>query len=117
MRNLIKNAADILKEVIKVQPEFPKAKSVLPVATITEIYNSQLFTVDRIEWESEIAVQVDIWAETLLSCDELTLKADDAMRAADWHRDSAQGFSENSVFRKSLRYSMKIINLEKENQI
>lgn len=117
MRNTVKRAADAISPVLRVQAEFPSAASVLPVATVKEIYNSQDFTVDGVEWISSVAVQVDVWANALKACDELSLSVDTAMRLDGWTRDTAQSFVQNGINRKSMRYSMKIINLEKGNQL
>ncbi|MBR1444517.1 MAG: hypothetical protein IJ583_13415 [Firmicutes bacterium] len=89
---------------------YPEDFKNLPVISYYEIENSDSGYCGS-EVISDVSFQVDVWAEKALTVSEICMNVDEKMSGIGFRRAFAQDLNEDSVYRKTMRYSAKVNNV------
>ncbi|MBR1737891.1 MAG: hypothetical protein IJ736_12915 [Firmicutes bacterium] len=89
---------------------FPENFGKLPVISYYELENADSGYCGS-EIISDISFQVDVWAKNALRVSEICLSVDEKMSEIGFRRAFAQDLNEDSVCRKTMRYSAKVNNV------
>lgn len=104
----------MLKDLAKVEQEFPETNAEFPLITIIEINNTDCYNVENKELASDVTFQVDVWdnGNTREKCEELAVKASKILTANGFKRTLSKSFKDISgLNRKMMYFNIKIINL------
>ncbi len=104
----------MLKDLAKVQQEFPGTDSVFPVITINEINNTDYYNIENAEVASDVTFQVDVWdnGDTRENCENLAIEVSKVLTENSFRRTSSKSLKDESgLNRKMMYFNIKIINL------
>ena len=104
----------MLKKIAPVQLEFPDTKAKFPLITIKEISNTENYSVEGVEYISDITYQIDVWdnGADLQKCNELAGEVSKIMARNLFKRTLGRGFKDVSgLQRKMMYFTTKAMNI------
>lgn len=83
----------------------PEAFNKLPVVSYYELTTTTGLCYDNAEQGQRSHVSVDVWANSVGECGEISVEVDRLMQKEGWHRDMSRDMPpENKVYHKAMRY-------------
>lgn len=105
---------NLLKDIAPVSLEFPDAKAKFPLITITEVSNTECFTVEGREHITEATYQLDVWDNYAdrSRCEAIANQVNSVMVQNHFRRVQGRGFRDVSgLHRKMMYFKTEAINL------
>lgn len=105
---------NLLKAIAPVSLEFPDTGAKFPLITITEVTNTESFTVEGRERITEATYQIDVWDNYVdrSRCEYIANQVNDAMVQNHFRRVLGRGFRDVSgLHRKMMYFKTEAINL------
>lgn len=103
----------ILKDIARVELEFPGTDAKFPVITITEVTNTEDYSVEGVERISDITYQIDVWdngGDPRL-CNEIAAQVSSLMTKKIFKRTLGRGFRDASgLWRNMMYFTGKTLN-------
>ncbi len=108
MIDIKKDVAEKLSRIsgVKINYYYPRSFNELPVITYYELSNSPEVFADDLEYSSNIAIQVDVWALNVGDMTDIAIKVSEIMVADGFKRAFAAEFFESGtgIHHKTMRF-------------
>lgn len=94
----------LLKDIARVELEFPDAKADVPLITITEVSNIENYAVDGVEHIYDATYQIDVWDNDLERCKTLARQVSEVLTKNGFTRVLGRGFRDPSGLQRTMMY-------------
>jgi len=94
----------LLKDVARVELEFPDSAAKMPLITITEVSNTEDFVVDGVERIYDATYQIDVWDNDIQRCKALAADVSKIMILNGFQRVLGRGFRDPSGLQRTMMY-------------
>ena len=102
----------LLKDIARVETEFPDTDSAFPVITIVEVSNPSGVIYEGKELNSSVTYQVDVWdnGKSRQECERIASEVSKKLIANHFTRPMSRGFKDPSgLHRKTMYFKINII--------
>lgn len=96
----------MLKDIARVELEFPDTKAKFPLITICEVSNTADLVIEGVEWRSDITYQVDVWdnGKDRSTVEDIANQVSHCLIANHFYRTMARSLKDPSGLHRKIMY-------------